>query len=124
MALYKQTEVSLSAWRPCCKAPAETLVAHNPLYLNDLRGRNQKLPVEQPRWDENDWLHELRACNLTYYYPDTGRGSGRESELLRGSFTAITGRIGAGKTTLRVLLGLLPIQVGDLLERPDRYRSG
>jgi len=30
--------------------------------------------------------------------------------LLRGSF--ITGRIGAGKTTLRVLLGLLPIQAG------------
>jgi len=42
MALYKQTEVSLSAWR-CCKAPAE-LVAHNPLYLNDLRGRKSKLP--------------------------------------------------------------------------------
>jgi len=25
------------------------------LYLNDLRGQNQKLPpVDQPRWDEND----------------------------------------------------------------------
>lgn len=29
---------------------ASTLVAHNPLYLNDLRGRKVQLPpVEQPR---------------------------------------------------------------------------
>jgi len=68
MALYKQTEVSLSAWRPCCKAPAETLVAHN-LYLNDLRGRKSKAPVEQPRWDENDCLHELRALQPDLLLP-------------------------------------------------------
>lgn len=116
MALYKQTEVSFERMAALLQgAPAETLVAHNPLYLNDLRGRKSKLPpVEQPRWDENDCLHELRACNLTYYYPDTGRGiRGVNLMLPQGSFTAITGRIGAGKTTLlRVLLGLLPIQVG------------
>src|SRR5205085_8435951 len=36
--------------------------------------------------------------------------------LDRGSFTVITGRIGAGKTTLlRVLLGLLPVQAGEVL---------
>jgi len=101
MALYKQTEVS-SAWRPCCKAPAETLVAHNPCILNDLRGRKSKLPpVEQPRWDENDCLHELRACNLTYYYPDTGRGIRGVNLMLPRAVYHITGRIGAARRLLR-----------------------
>lgn len=116
MALYKQTEVSFERMTALVQgAPAETLVAHNPLYLNDLRGRKPNLPpVDQPCWDENDCLHELRACNLTYHYPDTGRGIGGVNlTLRRGSFTVITGRIGAGKTTLlRVLLGLLPMQAG------------
>ena len=35
--------------------------------------------------------------------------------LERGSFTVVTGRVGAGKTTLlKVLLGLLPLQAGEL----------
>ncbi|HEX6383412.1 MAG TPA: ABC transporter ATP-binding protein, partial [Anaerolineae bacterium] len=35
--------------------------------------------------------------------------------LQRGSFTVVTGRIGAGKTTLlKVLLGLLPVQAGEI----------
>ena len=35
--------------------------------------------------------------------------------LERGSFTVLTGRVGAGKTTLlKVLLGLLPLQAGEL----------
>jgi len=49
--------------------------------------------VEQPRWDENDCLHELRALQPDLLLPH-GRGGGRESDALRGSFTAITGRIG------------------------------
>lgn len=116
IALYKQTEVSFERMTALVQgSPAETLVAHNPLYLNDLRGRKPKLPpVEQPCWDENDCLHELRACNLTYHYPDTDRGIGGVNlTLRRGSFTVITGRIGGGKTTLlRVMLGLLPMRAG------------
>ncbi|HEY9707851.1 MAG TPA: ABC transporter ATP-binding protein, partial [Oculatellaceae cyanobacterium] len=94
---------------------AYALVAHNPLYLNDLWGRKPELPrVEQPRWDENTRLHELTASNLTYHYPDTGGGiSGVNLHIERGSLTVITGRIGSGKTTLlRVLLGLLPLEAG------------
>jgi len=94
---------------------AYALVAHTPLYLNDLWGHRPKLPpVEQPRWDEGTRLHELSAYNLTYVYPDTGQGiSGISLKLRRGSLTVITGPIGSGKTTLlRVLLGLLPMQAG------------
>lgn len=96
---------------------AYTLVANNSLYLNDLWGRKPKLPpVQQPSWDENTRLQELIASNLTYYYPDTGRGiSGVNLKIVRGSFIVITGRIGSGKTTLlRVLLGLLPSLAGTI----------
>jgi ATP-binding cassette, subfamily B, bacterial len=96
---------------------AYSLVANNSLYLNDLLGRKPNLPpVEQPAWDENTRLQELTASNLTYYYPDTGRGiSGVNLKIVRGSFIVITGRIGSGKTTLlRVLLGLLPSLAGTI----------
>ena len=58
---------------------------------------------------------ELRAA--TYLHP-AGDAGIRDIDLTleRGSFTVITGRIGAGKTTLlKVLLGLLPLQTGELL---------
>jgi ATP-binding cassette subfamily B protein len=59
-------------------------------------------------------LRALDATDLTYRYPDTGRGiCGVDLHLERGTFTVVTGRVGAGKTTLlRVLLGLLPRQRG------------
>ncbi|HEY9667867.1 MAG TPA: ABC transporter ATP-binding protein [Coleofasciculaceae cyanobacterium] len=103
---------------PCTDA----LVAHNPLYLNDLWGRRQQLPpVKQLSFDKSDAdgglrlrLHELTASHLTYFYPGTDRGiKSVNLTLERGSLTVITGRIGSGKTTLlRVLLGLLPMQAG------------
>ena len=119
----KQTEVSfermeavlanasVSSSQP---ASACTLVAHNPLYLNDLWGHKQRLPrVEQPHW-EGKPLQELRVENLTYCYSNTSRGiRGINLNLERGSLTVITGRIGSGKTTLlRTLLGLYPLQGG------------
>lgn len=127
IALSKQSEVSfermaaLLPGAPVKKLPIHsgsstfTLVAHNPLYLNDLWGRKQTLPpVEHPCWDENTRLQELTSYNLTYHYPGTGRGiSGVNLKLLQGSFTVITGPVGSGKTTLlRVLLGFLPMQAG------------
>ena len=116
LAVSKQTEVSFERMEELLSgAPAQTLVAHNHLYLNDLRGRQQKLPpVEQPRWNESTRLHELKLSNLSYNYPGTTRGiSDVNLKIVRGSFTVITGRIGSGKTTLlRVLLGLLPMHAG------------
>ena len=53
---------------------------------------------------------------MTYTYPDSARGVvDIDLNLARGSFTVITGRSGAGKTTfLRVLLGLLPREGGEM----------
>ncbi len=117
LAISKQTEVSFERMEDLlCGTSADTLVAHNPLYVNDLRGRKQQLPsLKQPRWDESLRLHKLTVSNLTYHYPGSDRGiSDVNLELVRGSFTVITGRIGSGKTTLlRVLLGLLP-QAGEI----------
>jgi ATP-binding cassette subfamily B protein/ATP-binding cassette subfamily C protein len=116
VALYKQTEVSFERMGALLPgAPVEALVAHNPLYLNDLWGHKQELPpVDQPLWNESMRLQELTTFNLTYHYPDTDRGvSGVNLNIVRGSLTGIAGRIGSGKTTLlRVLLGLLPRQAG------------
>lgn len=118
LALSKQTEVSFERMEALLSGtPPQMLVAHNQLYLNDLLGRQPELaPVNQPRWNESDRLHELTAFNLTYHYPDTDRGiSGANLKLVRGSLIAIVGRLGSGKTTLlRVLLGLLPLQAGEI----------
>jgi ATP-binding cassette subfamily B protein len=53
---------------------------------------------------------------------------GIDLELVRGSFTVITGRIGSGKTTLlRTLLGMLPREAGqiqwngDQVDQPDHF---
>ncbi len=74
-------------------------------------------------------LEVLEARGLTYIYPDTGRGiSGVNLTIPKGSFTVVTGRIGSGKTTLlRALLGLLPLQAGEIfwngqaIENPGRF---
>jgi ABC-type multidrug transport system fused ATPase/permease subunit len=65
---------------------------------------------------EQHQLETLEATNLTYHYPDTGRGiEGIDVHLKRGTLTVVTGRIASGKTTLlRVLLGLLPKESGDI----------
>ena len=63
-----------------------------------------------------DRLTLLQATNLTYVHPSSGRGVRNVSlNLRRGSFTVVTGRIGSGKTTLlRMLLGLLPLDSGEI----------
>ena len=67
--------------------------------------------------------------DLTYRFPDTGRGIEGISLLVnRGDFVVITGRVGSGKTTLlQTLLGLLPPQSGEvfwngtLVEKPGEF---
>lgn len=61
-------------------------------------------------------LHVLEASGLTYLHPETGGGiSDIDMILPQGTLTVITGRIGSGKTTLlRALLGLLPLESGDM----------
>jgi ATP-binding cassette subfamily B protein len=94
-------------------APPERLVAPGPVYL---RGALPDVPF--PARTPADRLEMLEVKGLTYHYPETGRGiEGLDLRIVRGSFTVITGRIGAGKTTaLLALLGLLP--------RPEGTRAG
>jgi ATP-binding cassette subfamily B protein len=118
MALSKHTEVSFDRMASLLSgASADTLVAPNQLYLNDLNSRQKDLPkIEQPLRNEKDHLQSLKVSHLTYIYPGTNQGITDISfEIQRGSLTVITGQIGSGKTTLlRLLLGLLPKQSGEI----------
>jgi ATP-binding cassette subfamily B protein len=69
-----------------------------------------------PVRSEADTLHELKVSGLTYYHAGHGRGvSDINLTLPGGSFTVITGRIGAGKSVLlQTLLGLLPKESGEI----------
>lgn len=89
----------------------EKLVEHHPLYLS---GSLPELCPAEAR--SADALRELSAVNLTYRYPESGRGiDGINLCVRRGSITVITGRVASGKTTLlRVLLGLLPREAGEI----------
>ena len=112
ITLYKQAGVSLERMERLLQgAPVGTLTQHNPLYLKG------DLPAEPvPALTEQDRLQTLATSNLTYRYPESGRGiQGASFTLQRGMLTVITGRVASGKTTLlRVLLGLLPKDEGEM----------
>ncbi|MBD2360332.1 ABC transporter ATP-binding protein [Anabaena minutissima FACHB-250] len=118
IALSKHTEVSFERMLSLLSgASADTLVAPNQLYLNDLNSSQKDLPkIEQPLRNEKDNLQSLKVSHLTYLYPGTSQGITDISfEIQRGSLTVITGQVGSGKSTLlRVLLGLLPKQTGEI----------
>ena len=91
--------------------PPEKLVCYTPVYLRSA------LPEVPPLHKEpGDQFQTLDVHHLTYCFPDTGRGiEDIELHLKQGSFTVITGRVGSGKTTLlQSLLGLLPMQAGEI----------
>jgi len=93
-------------------APPETAVQKSQIYLH------KELP-EVPYIAKSDKHHleTLEVRELCYLYKETQHGiSGVNLIIPRGSFTVITGRVGSGKTTLlRTLLGLLPLQAGEIL---------
>ncbi|MBS3932765.1 MAG: ABC transporter ATP-binding protein [Truepera sp.] len=91
-------------------APVEKFVEHAPLHLHEADLPTLAQPASAPP------LLELRVTGLSYRYPDSDKGIADISLTLpRGSFTVVTGRIGAGKTTLvRTLLGLLPKDSGEI----------
>ncbi len=82
----------------------------------DLNVRREPTPLEPRLSAPGDQLERLDVQGLRYVHPESGRGLEEASfELTRGEFVVITGRIGSGKTTLlRVLLGLLPVQSGQV----------
>jgi len=111
-ARYKQLDVSVKRmYRLMENAPLDALAKHSKV---DLEG---PLPeVIYPTKSASDRLNELVAKRLTFHYPDSTNGiEGIDIKLKRGYLTVITGRIGSGKTTLlRTLLGLLPMEAGEI----------
>ena len=111
-ARYKQLDVSVQRmYRLMENAPLDALIQRGPVDLNG------PLPeVTYPAKSASDHLSELTATNLTFHYPNSTNGvEGVNLSLRAGTLTVITGRIGSGKTTLlRTLLGLLPLESGEL----------
>lgn len=113
IARYKQIGVSVERMARLMEgAPKEALVEFSPIYIEG------DLPqVAYPVKRAEDCLQCLDARHVTYRYPGGDRGIENISlRLERGRFVVVTGRVGAGKTTLlRVLLGLLPMDSGEVL---------
>ena len=125
LAWFKRLGVSIDRMVHLLQdTPAEKLVEYAPVYL---RGDPPEVPVVPKKPGDN--LQALEVKDLTYRYPDTGRGVAGISLLVRGGeFVVITGRVGSGKTTLlQTLLGLLPPQTGEVywngqrVEKPGEF---
>ncbi len=115
-------------------AAPESLVAHGPIYEESHRRDAEVLWMEVTEKTAVHHLETLEISGLTYQYPYSVNRKPSPDEgirnteyglrpgifdisltIPRGSFTVITGRIGSGKTTLlRVLLGLLPLDGGEI----------
>jgi ATP-binding cassette subfamily B protein len=125
MASYQQLGVSAERTHRLMEGSTrDALVEFHPLHLDG------SIPeAKYYKKTDADLLHELKVANLSYTYPGSVNGIRNINlSLACGSFTVITGRNGSGKTTLlRALLGLLPMDSGEirwngeLVERPDRF---
>lgn len=112
LTTYRQAEVSLVRLGELLEdGPPGQLVNHGKVYLN---GKAPELPAIVSTGQEP--LERLELTNLTFRYPDSNQGlEGINLSLKPGTFTVVTGQVGAGKTTLvRVLLGLLAKQAGEI----------
>lgn len=110
LAQYRQTGVSFERMTELIEGlPPERVVDHAPLDLKSAPPLLDPEPASAP-------LSRLSATGLSYRHPGSGRGVDDVSlSLERGSFTVVTGRVASGKTTLlRVLLGLLPRDAGQI----------
>ncbi len=111
-ARYKQLDVSVQRmYRLMEGAPLEALVEHSPVNLE-----GPPPDVTYPARASIERLETLEAAHLTYRFPGSENGIRDVSlRLRRGSLTVVTGRVGSGKTTLlRTLLGLLPLEQGEI----------
>jgi ATP-binding cassette subfamily B protein len=110
---YRQAGVSVTRLGQLVEdAPPTHMVKNSKIYLN---GKAPHLPVILSTGTET--LRQLEVKNLTFHYPGSEQGIENISFKLKpGTFTVITGQVGAGKTTLvRTLLGLLTAQKGEIV---------
>jgi ATP-binding cassette subfamily B protein len=115
---YRTQQVSIERMVELIRPEApHVLVENHPVYE-----RGEIPPVPYRTKTDVDRLERLDVRALSYSHPSTngdeesrGRIENINLSLQRGSFTVITGRIGSGKSTLvRVLLGLLPKDAGEI----------
>jgi ATP-binding cassette subfamily B protein len=125
IARYRQLSISVERMQRLMQgATPEALMELSPVYL---RGTYPEVNYLQKR--QENLLQRLEANHLSYRFPGSVNGiEDINLSLTRGSFTVVTGRVGSGKTTLlRVLLGLLPMDSGEIqwndrrVERPDEF---
>lgn len=115
---YQQTSVSAKLMQDAmADAPARELVRHAPIFLRG--GLSPAAFNEDP---PRESLKSVEIRDLTFLHPASGRGVNQVSlSLFPGRLTVITGRIGAGKTTLvRALLGLIPGATGEIRWNGER----
>ncbi len=116
IAHYQQTGVALRRMIQLLQErDGEGLVKHSHLYLKvdpEEKIKNETLKEE----GNTKILENLKIKDLTYTYEGAGSGIKNVSfNINKGDFTVITGRIGAGKSTLvKTLLGLLPKESGEV----------
>lgn len=134
IAWFRRIAVSIDRMVHLLKAPtgsstgtqAEKLVDYVPVYI---RGDLPEVPYH-PKTQAHQ-LDTLEVRNLTYRFPGTAQNipvsRGIEDisfNLTRGSFTVITGRVGSGKSTLlQTLLGLLPMESGEIYWNGQRVST-
>ena len=119
LAQYRQTGVSFERMTELIEGlPPERVVDHAPLDLKSAPPLLDPEPASAP-------LTRLSATGLSYRHPGSGRGvEAVDLTLERGSFTVVTGRVASGKTTLlRVLLGLLPRDAGQIQWNGDQIED-
>ncbi len=122
IAHYRQSRVAFDQMNELMQlerdpvATPDAIVAHTPLHLNKAEQASVVVDVGADANGAAEPLRRLDVRGLTYCHPNSDRGiHDINLSIDAGSFVVITGRIGAGKTTLvRALLGLLPKQSGDI----------
>ncbi len=93
-------------------SPAGYLVTHGPIYVQE------EMPeVPDPRLASEAHLRHLEVRGLTCHHAGSDRGiEDIDLDVARGELVVVTGRIGSGKSTLlRAMLGLLPVEAGEVL---------
>jgi ATP-binding cassette subfamily B protein len=111
IARWQQANVSFGRMVELMRgAPPLRLAERHDLHLT---GDPPPVPTPLP---EAEPLRELRVEGLSFAYPGSRDGiDGIDLAIPGGSFTVVTGRIGAGKTTLvRAILGLVEADAGTI----------
>ncbi|WP_346846509.1 ABC transporter ATP-binding protein [uncultured Clostridium sp.] len=93
------------------------LLAHNSLYLKDEL-------VEEKYKQEDIEFKSLEVKGLTYKYNETSGIENINLRVNKGDFVVVTGRIGAGKTTLiKSILGMLPVDSGKIYLNDEEVKN-